>query len=494
MTMKNESNESYVNRTALILFTVLTSIIALAYLVQLVKGELEPYKVAIVEVFDLLPMILGWVLYKRDPDTTYVKHVIGIGYGIFYAIICFITTNTVLVFVYAIPTVLLTSMFDDMRLSLTTGIGVSLIAIIHAIRFASYKNWEGGAVADLEIEVLIMIIISVFSYTVNKVITKINSGRIITINAASEKTSKMLDSIMEVSHQLADDVAEVSSKMDQLALSSEETLTAMHEVQSGSTDSAESIQNQLVKTEEIQKQIENVTRASESIGVNMQDTVDAIHEGRDNIGNLIRQAQESEAAGNEVVRVVEGLRATTQQMESIVELINNVASQTSLLSLNASIEAARAGEAGRGFAVVASEISNLAGQTQNATGNISTLIDGISSEINKVVGAINSLVESNRIQNEAAGVTSQSFDKIVESARRIRTDSGELSNIVARLAEANSEIVESIQTVSAITEEVSAHSTTTVSTTETNREIVEEVRSLVGDVIEAAERLKATEA
>ncbi|MBO6111757.1 MAG: hypothetical protein J6P45_01750 [Lachnospiraceae bacterium] len=492
--MKNESNESYVNRTALILFTVLTSIIALAYLVQLVKGELEPYKVAIVEVFDLLPMILGWVLYKRDPDTTYVKHVIGIGYGIFYAIICFITTNTVLVFVYAIPTVLLTSMFDDMRLSLTTGIGVSLIAIIHAIRFASFKNWEGGAVADLEIEVLIMIIISVFSYTVNKVITKINSGRIITINAASEKTSKMLDSIMEVSHQLADDVAEVSSKMDQLALSSEETLTAMHEVQSGSTDSAESIQNQLVKTEEIQKQIENVTRTSESIGVNMQDTVDAIHEGRDNIGNLIRQAQESEAAGNEVVRVVEGLRATTQQMESIVELINNVASQTSLLSLNASIEAARAGEAGRGFAVVASEISNLAGQTQNATGNISTLIDGISSEINKVVGAINSLVESNRIQNEAAGVTSQSFDKIVESARRIRTDSGELSNIVARLAEANSEIVESIQTVSAITEEVSAHSTTTVSTTETNREIVEEVRSLVGDVIEAAERLKATEA
>ena len=492
--MKNESNESYVNRTALILFTVLTSIIALAYLVQLVKGELEPYKVAIVEVFDLLPMILGWVLYKRDPDTTYVKHVIGIGYGIFYAIICFITTNTVLVFVYAIPTVLLTSMFDDLRLSLTTGIGVSLIAIIHAIRFASFKNWEGGAVADLEIEVLIMIIISVFSYTVNKVITKINSGRIITINAASEKTSKMLDSIMEVSHQLADDVAEVSSKMDQLALSSEETLTAMHEVQSGSTDSAESIQNQLVKTEEIQKQIENVTRTSESIGVNMQDTVDAIHEGRDNIGNLIRQAQESEAAGNEVVRVVEGLRATTQQMESIVELINNVASQTSLLSLNASIEAARAGEAGRGFAVVASEISNLAGQTQNATGNISTLIDGISSEINKVVGAINSLVESNRIQNEAAGVTSQSFDKIVESARRIRTDSGELSNIVARLAEANSEIVESIQTVSAITEEVSAHSTTTVSTTETNREIVEEVRSLVGDVIEAAERLKATEA
>ncbi|MCR5486994.1 MAG: hypothetical protein K6F35_05630 [Lachnospiraceae bacterium] len=488
--MKNESTDSYINRTALILFTILTSIIAAAYLVQLFKGELEYYKVIAVEVFDLVPMLACWILYKRDTGTKLIKHIIGIGYGIFYAIVCFITTNTILVFVYAIPTVLLTSMFDDVKLSVTTGIGVSVISAIHAVRFASLKNWEGGAVADLEIEVLIMILISVFSITVNRVITKINTGRISTINSASEKTSKMLGSIMEVSHQLVDDVAEVSEKIDQLAQSSEETLSAMHEVQSGSTDSAESIQNQLIKTEEIQRQIENVTHTSESIGINMQDTVDAIHEGRDNIGNLIRQAKESETAGNEAVREVEGLHDTTKQMESIVELINNVASQTSLLALNASIEAARAGDAGRGFAVVATEISNLAGQTQNATGNISTLIEGISTDINKVVNAINSLVESNRIQNEAAEVTSQSFDKIVESARRIRTDSGELSNFVSRLAEANNEIVESIQTVSAITEEVSAHSTTTCSTTETNRQIVDEVRALVGDVTEAAERLK----
>ena len=57
-------------------------------------------------------------------------------------------------------------------------------------------------------------------------------------------------------------------------------------------------------------------------------------------------------------------------MQSITQLINDVASQTSLLALNASIEAARAGEAGKGFAVVASEISNLAAKTKEATVNI----------------------------------------------------------------------------------------------------------------------------
>ncbi|MCR5177955.1 MAG: hypothetical protein K6C95_03115 [Lachnospiraceae bacterium] len=492
--MENKrSNEATVNRTAIILFTVLTAIISVAYIIQLLKGEAGMDKFLPVEIFDLGPMIACWIIYKLNPESPYIKHVIGIGYGIFYLIVCMITTNTILVFVYAIPTLLLTAMFNDMKLSVITAIGVSVIATVHAIKFASSRNWEGGAIADLEIEVLIMIMVSVFSTVVNNVISKMNAEKVEVINASGEKTAILLDSIIANSGILISDVNKVSDKMEELAESSRNTMTAMQEVQSGTTDSAESIQNQLLKTEEIQRQIENVTNTSESIGNNVSDAVEAIHEGRDNIKKLISQSAVSEQAGNAVAKEVESLRSSTQQMETIVQIISNVADQTSLLSLNASIEAARAGEAGRGFAVVASEISNLAGQTQNATGNISDLINGISNEINEVVNAINSLIDSNRIQNESAEVTSSSFDKIVESTRRIRTDSGELSNIVSKLASANAEIVESIQTISAITEEVSAHSSTTCSTTEQNELTVAEVQELVRDMIVTADKLKAVE-
>ena len=484
------SNEARINKTALVLFTVLTSIISVAYIIQLIKGEAGMEKFLPVEIFDLGPMIIGWVLYSRDPESKFIRHVMAIGYGIFYLIVCFITTNTILVFVYAIPTVILTAMFNDYKLSITSGVGVSVIAITHAVRFASLKEWQDGAMADLEIEVLIMILVSVFSIVVNKVITDINAASIRVINDTGEKNEHMLSNILQVSGDLVNDVSEVSDKISQLTTSSEETLTSMREVQSGTTDTAESVQNQLLKTEEIQTQIANVTNAAKDIGTNTADAVEAIREGRANIAKLIEQSNISEKAGDSVVSEVEGLKTSTKQMETIVSLIQTVASQTSLLALNASIEAARAGDAGRGFAVVATEISSLAGQTQEATENINKLIAGISNEINEVINAINSLVESNQIQNQSANITSESFDKIVESTGKISENSEDLSRIVEKLATANSEIVDSIQTISAISEEVSAHSSMTCQATEANQLILDDVRNIVEDMNNAAKRLK----
>ncbi|MCR5673606.1 MAG: hypothetical protein K6F87_07830 [Lachnospiraceae bacterium] len=488
---KERSQQAYVNKTTLILFTVLTGIIALAYIVQFIKGEAGWGLFLPIEIFDLIPMILCWLIFKKDPDSSLIKHVIAIGYGLFYLVLCMISTNTILVFVYALPIVIMVSMFNDYKLSITSGVGVSVIAIVHAIRFASMKNWEGGAVADFEIEVLIMIVCSVFSIVTNRVITVINAERVEEINESGLKTTHLLDEIMDVSGSIIEEVETVSDKMTMLAASSQETLAAMQEIQSGTTETADSVQNQLYKTEEIQTQIDQVTNAANNIGDNVNVTIEACREGRENIGKLMEQVQLSEQAGTDVMKEVDELNEATKKMQSIVELIQNVAEQTSLLALNASIEAARAGEAGRGFAVVATEISNLAGQTQTATGNINSLIQNISDEMNGVVTSINSLVESNKSQNDSAHITQGSFEKIVDSIRSIRDNSANLSDFVGNLVKANQEIVESVQTISAITEEVSAHSTNTCEATEQNEKIVEDVQNLVEVMTQNAEKLKA---
>lgn len=301
----------------------------------------------------------------------------------------------------------------------------------------------------------------------------------------------MLDEITRISGRMADEVTIVSDKMTQLSASSEETLASMTEVQTGTLETANSIQTQMVKTEEIQGQITKVAEASEHIGINAKETVDAINEGRNNIEKLIRQAEISDEAGNGAVKEVEELKNSTTQMETIVQMIQKVASQTSMLALNASIEAARAGEAGRGFAVVASSISDLASQTKSATEEISDLISSLTKEMGDVASAIMSLVESNNVQNESAHLTADSFEKIIENAKVINSDSKELSDTVNNLESANKKIVDSIQTISAITEEVTAHSQTTCEATGQNQKIVEDVQNLVSEMMENAEKLKA---
>ena len=210
-----------------------------------------------------------------------------------------------------------------------------------------------------------------------------------------------------------------------------------------------------------------------------------------NIEKLIRQAELSCEAGNGAVKEVEELKSSTDQMETIVQMIQKVASQTSMLALNASIEAARAGEAGRGFAVVAASISDLASQTKSATEEISSLIANLTKEMEDVASAILSLVDSNNVQNESAQLTAESFRKIAENAETIITDSGELTDTVASLEQANKKIVDSIQTISAITEEVTAHSQTTCEATGQNQMIVKDVKAIVNEMMKNADKLNA---
>jgi methyl-accepting chemotaxis protein len=168
-----------------------------------------------------------------------------------------------------------------------------------------------------------------------------------------------------------------------------------------------------------------------------------------------------------------------------------VADQTGLLSLNASIEAARAGEAGRGFAVVASEISNLASQTQQATENIESLISGVIDRLQGASNAINELVDGNLQQKEVANVTADSLRTIQEDSTAIEQNTEAMTELVRKLEVANHSIVESIQNISAITEEVSAHSNETYESSVQNTAIVKEVGQIAQFLQKRAADLKS---
>ncbi|MED5357305.1 MAG: methyl-accepting chemotaxis protein, partial [Pseudomonadota bacterium] len=91
---------------------------------------------------------------------------------------------------------------------------------------------------------------------------------------------------------------------------------------------------------------------------------------------------------NDAATRIETLQMASQEIGSVVQLINDIAGQTNLLALNATIEAARAGDAGKGFAVVAAEVKNLAAQTENATSKISEQIRNVQEQTGVAVSSI----------------------------------------------------------------------------------------------------------
>ena len=482
------------NKTAIVEQTALVSIIAVAYLIEFIKhNRTLGYTLAVVAIC-YLPVIIASIIYNNNKDTEDgVMRTIGIGFTALYGFVLFTAANDH-VYTYVMPMLIILLLFNDMVFITVIGIGAIVFNVISVlINIFYYHRTETANITSYEIQVLLVILCAIFFIVLGKITVKISDIRGARLSAETDKANDLVEKILDVSKDMSDSIVTVDDKVAGLKESMTQTLDSMSEVTSGTNESAEAIQRQLVKTEEIQEYITSVQNATVVIGDSMESTMNAIEEGDSQVAQLTKLTAESDKAGAQVAESLASFSEIAGQMNSITDLIKSVASQTSLLALNASIEAARAGEAGRGFAVVADEISSLAAQTTKATGDITGLIDKINSQLDGMIASIDGLLEGNKQQTESAEKTAGSFEDIAQNIDRIRHQSDELNKIVKLLADSNKEIVDSIQTISAITEEVSAHSNETYSASEDNQKVIDEITGLVDSLNADAERLKSVD-
>ncbi len=484
MTKEKEFSEGRaVNIVALACHIVLAVILEASYFLEVMKGaRTVPYYITF-SILALGPVIWETLVFRNKPDSPHLKYYIGIFYSIFYIFVVF-TTVSVIAFTFIIPIYMVLILYSDFRLCAGVSGAGFVVNVIFLIIQGLDGNLRSEDMATYEIRMALLLIMAVFICLATKTLEKVNTYKLSELDKEKEIVSNLLNSVMAISGQMSEGIVDVTEHMQELGDAVSETRNAMQEVSEGTSDTAESIQNQ-------RKAIDlfELILVVESIADSMAQAKQNVGSGRENIDMLLKQMSASERVGKEAVEDMKVLEEYTQNMQSIIDLITSVASQTSLLSLNASIEAARAGEAGRGFAVVATEISNLANQTQDATVKITEVIQNVSSKLQIAVEAVGELMDSNRRQSESAVQASDSFGMIAESTNRVNEQSTYLSDAVSRLSEANSGIVESIQTISAIVQEVTAHSQETYTVSDRNTGIVQEVSRLVEHLNDQARQL-----
>lgn len=249
-------------------------------------------------------------------------------------------------------------------------------------------------------------------------------------NDHTDRLAEYFNHFIATIHKIIGDVKVVSDKLEDASTKGGTIASQLNETAVSLKSQSESSSASITQ---INSSLDNVSASGEEISNLMKNVSAAVtqmaattKEMATQCSSSATQAREANTKSQESGVVMKQLTEAAEKIGAVVDTISDIADKTDLLALNATIEAASAGEAGKGFAVVATEIKELSKQTQGATGEISSLIDGIrnsakdasfsSEEVSKIITNLNTTVEGIAAGVEEMAATAQEVDSNVSSA------------------------------------------------------------------------------
>jgi methyl-accepting chemotaxis protein len=265
---------------------------------------------------------------------------------------------------------------------------------------------------------------------------------------------------------------------------------AIDEIEKGVVQQANDTEQCLFQMSDLSNKINHVYENTYEIEQIAKETKIIVGEGIVTMEELNSKSSATTDITHVVINEIEELEVQSRSISNFVGVINDIASQTNLLSLNASIEAARAGDAGRGFAVVAEEIRKLADQSVNASNQIKSIVSTIQ---NKTKGTVVSAKQAKDIvesQMQSLAKTISTFENINEHVGSLVNNLNNIAEGVKGIESAKDETLDAIRNISAVSQQT-ATSSEEVSATANNQ--IASVEYLSQSAAELAEDSKKLE-
>ncbi|WP_227519671.1 methyl-accepting chemotaxis protein [Marinobacter sp. ANT_B65] len=228
--------------------------------------------------------------------------------------------------------------------------------------------------------------------------------------------------------------------------------------------------------QEVANNASEASDAADHASVQVSDAQGLVHQTIEVIGGLSEQVEEG-------VSVIEMLGSDSRKIDSVLEVIREIADQTNLLALNAAIEAARAGEAGRGFAVVADEVRTLASRTQKSTQEIQETIERLQSGAGNAVKLIGSI-------SERSEATVAETCKVSDALQRINQAVGTINDMNAQIASAAEEQTSVSETINQNVHEIVAITEQTAQGTHRAGVATQRLKALAADMSDQVSRYR----
>lgn len=351
---------------------------------------------------------------------------------------------------------------------ISTGIRVLIIQPLQGIRMALKELQNGNLDANLSYQSMdefgelsndireFMSRLEEIIKDENEILAKMGAGNFNVTSKIEEKYQGdfklILDSMSEIKNQLGSTLSNIQEASVQVNAASEQMALSAQTLAEGSSEQSDSVAGILSMVHDMEEKAASGAEHAEDANDYASDVKHQAIRGNEQMDRMIAEMQI--------------ISDTSKEIETIIDSIEEIATQTNLVSLNASIEAARAGETGRGFAIVAEEIGKLATQSADAAANTRDLIQKSISQIER--------------GNEIAKETAEAFAAVNEGIVKVAEMNSLVKEDCEQQAAAVSEINHSVEVISGVIESNSAAAQETSATSQELAAHATTLRSMLG--------------
>lgn len=301
-----------------------------------------------------------------------------------------------------------------------------------------------------------------------------------------EKMKELTQSLGNIVGKIRNSSDTMSSNSYELNDTSSQTLAANNEISKAVEDVAEGSTGMAASISKINENLLEMSNETKDINESVNEIrnqTTAVQDSSKIMNNKIKSMQNSSHKMDDgisaISKRIETVNTTVDKVSNIVSVIEEISSETNLLSLNASIEAARAGDAGKGFAVVAQEIRVLSDNTNTELENIKQIISSLVEECRYCVQASGTIVEDNAKQKEEIKAVLDEFGSLDEQIQKTAEKADEIEELVTTMIELNDDITKSSNSLTDV-------SAANAAATEEMNANIEELNAMMNGVSEMA--------
>lgn len=301
-----------------------------------------------------------------------------------------------------------------------------------------------------------------------------------------EKMKELTQSLGNIVGKIRNSSDTMSSNSYELNDTSSQTLAANNEISKAVEDVAEGSTGMAASISKINENLLEMSNETKDINESVNEIrnqTTAVQDSSKIMNDKIKSMQDSSHKMDDgisaISKRIETVNTTVDKVSNIVSVIEEISSETNLLSLNASIEAARAGDAGKGFAVVAQEIRVLSDNTNTELENIKQIISSLVEECRYCVQASGTIVEDNAKQKEEIKAVLDEFGALDEQIQKTAEKADEIEELVTAMIELNDDITKSSHSLTDV-------SAANAAATEEMNANIEELNAMMNGVAEMA--------